>query len=258
MAVQLNHTVVHSHDKKESAEFLARILGIGPPGAFGHFVTVEVANGVSLDFDTPKRSRPALRLPRRGRGVRSDLRAREEEGSCTTRPEARAPGEINTTTRTRLLLQRPGGSQPRGDTRPYGTVEPFLQLDGHRSFVAGPVTRDKAQQTRIQAGRRPMPEEAPHHEHDWLSERYVEEWIVGDAKRPRSGDRSYAAPLPYCFDRDRAIRFVDLGAAPGTRRPVLEIPELHSGAPRLLPPMINAARKRLAGFGERVDYRSPT
>lgn len=28
-----------------------------------------------------------------------------------------------------------------------------------------------------------MPEEAPHREHDWLSERYVEEWITGDAKR---------------------------------------------------------------------------
>ena len=51
MTVQLNHTIVHSHDKKESAGFLARILGIGPPGVFGHFVTVEMGNGVSLDFD---------------------------------------------------------------------------------------------------------------------------------------------------------------------------------------------------------------
>ena len=87
MAVQLNHTVVHSQNKQESAEFLARILGIGPPGTFGHFVTVEVANGVSLDFDDAKdvRSR-ALRLPRRRRGVRSDLRARRARRgrSCTT------------------------------------------------------------------------------------------------------------------------------------------------------------------------------
>jgi catechol 2,3-dioxygenase-like lactoylglutathione lyase family enzyme len=51
MTVQLNHTIVQSHDKQESAQLLARILGLDPPGEFGHFVTVEVANGVSLDFD---------------------------------------------------------------------------------------------------------------------------------------------------------------------------------------------------------------
>jgi hypothetical protein len=51
MAVLLNHTIVQAYDKKESAEFLARILGLDPPETAGHFVTVEVANGVSLDFD---------------------------------------------------------------------------------------------------------------------------------------------------------------------------------------------------------------
>jgi extradiol dioxygenase family protein len=51
MAVLLNHTIVQAYDKNESAEFLARILGLEPPRSAGHFVTVEVANGVSLDFD---------------------------------------------------------------------------------------------------------------------------------------------------------------------------------------------------------------
>jgi|BarGraNGADG00212_1021973.scaffolds.fasta_scaffold68891_1 catechol 2,3-dioxygenase-like lactoylglutathione lyase family enzyme len=51
MAVRLNHTIVKSRDKATSAEFLARILGLGPPIPFGHFMTVEVANGVSLDYD---------------------------------------------------------------------------------------------------------------------------------------------------------------------------------------------------------------
>ncbi|HEY5336127.1 MAG TPA: VOC family protein [Mycobacteriales bacterium] len=50
MAVQLDHTIVPSHDKRVSAEFLARVLGLEPPGTAGHFVTVELANGVSLDF----------------------------------------------------------------------------------------------------------------------------------------------------------------------------------------------------------------
>ena len=51
MAVELNHTIVPSRDKKASAEFLADLLGLAPPKPFGHFLCVETANGVSLDYD---------------------------------------------------------------------------------------------------------------------------------------------------------------------------------------------------------------
>jgi catechol 2,3-dioxygenase-like lactoylglutathione lyase family enzyme len=50
MPVQLNHTIVHAHDKAESAAFLCEVLGVGPPVPFGPFLVVEVDNGVSLDF----------------------------------------------------------------------------------------------------------------------------------------------------------------------------------------------------------------
>ena len=50
MAVQLNHTIVSVRDKHESAMFLAEILGVGPPTAFGPFLVVQVDNDVSLDF----------------------------------------------------------------------------------------------------------------------------------------------------------------------------------------------------------------
>ena len=50
MSVQLNHTIVRVRDKRESAEFLAEILGVGPPTPFGPFLVVEVDNDVSLDF----------------------------------------------------------------------------------------------------------------------------------------------------------------------------------------------------------------
>lgn len=50
MAVQLNHTIVMSRDKRASAEFLARTLGLAAPVPFGPFLVVHVANGVSLDF----------------------------------------------------------------------------------------------------------------------------------------------------------------------------------------------------------------
>ncbi len=51
MAVQLNHTIVPAEDKEASANFLAEILGLDPPTAFGPFMCLETANGVSLDYD---------------------------------------------------------------------------------------------------------------------------------------------------------------------------------------------------------------
>lgn len=51
MAVQLNHTIVRSRDKNESATFLSEMLGVAAPVPFGPFLVVEVDNGVSLDFD---------------------------------------------------------------------------------------------------------------------------------------------------------------------------------------------------------------
>jgi hypothetical protein len=50
MTVQLNHTIVTATDKRESAEFLADILGLPPPKPYGHFLVVEADNDVSLDF----------------------------------------------------------------------------------------------------------------------------------------------------------------------------------------------------------------
>jgi catechol 2,3-dioxygenase-like lactoylglutathione lyase family enzyme len=50
MSVQLDHTIVAAHDNDASAAFLADILGLPSPTRFGHFVAVEVANGVTLDF----------------------------------------------------------------------------------------------------------------------------------------------------------------------------------------------------------------
>jgi catechol 2,3-dioxygenase-like lactoylglutathione lyase family enzyme len=50
MAVQLNHTIVWSHDKRASARFLTEILGLPEATTFGPFLVVGVDNGVSLDF----------------------------------------------------------------------------------------------------------------------------------------------------------------------------------------------------------------
>jgi catechol 2,3-dioxygenase-like lactoylglutathione lyase family enzyme len=50
MAVEFNHTVVAARDKDRSAAFLADVLGLPQPSAFGSFAVVETSNGVSLDF----------------------------------------------------------------------------------------------------------------------------------------------------------------------------------------------------------------
>ena len=50
MAIQLNHTIVHSLDPTASAKFLAEMLGLGQPKPFGPFMGVELQNGVTLDF----------------------------------------------------------------------------------------------------------------------------------------------------------------------------------------------------------------
>lgn len=58
MAVQLNHTIVASHNKDTSANFLASILGLPEPKESGHFVALVLDNGVTLDFDNATVIRP--------------------------------------------------------------------------------------------------------------------------------------------------------------------------------------------------------
>ena len=58
MSVQLNHTIVRARDKRASAAFLARILGLEVGADFGRFVPVAVANGVTLDYMTATDPQP--------------------------------------------------------------------------------------------------------------------------------------------------------------------------------------------------------
>ncbi|MFE7750546.1 VOC family protein [Streptomyces sp. NPDC057428] len=50
MSVELNHTIVHCRDNRESADFLAHILGLTTGTEWGPFIPVVLANGVTLDF----------------------------------------------------------------------------------------------------------------------------------------------------------------------------------------------------------------
>ena len=48
MSVKLNHTIVHARDARASAAFYAEVFGLAAPRAFGPFLDVETANGVTL------------------------------------------------------------------------------------------------------------------------------------------------------------------------------------------------------------------
>lgn len=50
MSVELNHTIIWCSDKERSAAFLTGILGLPPARTFLHFLVVDLANRVSVDF----------------------------------------------------------------------------------------------------------------------------------------------------------------------------------------------------------------
>src|ERR671933_22448 len=50
MAIKLNHTIVNVRDKQASANFFVEIFGLPKPKPFGPFLSVDVANEVTLDF----------------------------------------------------------------------------------------------------------------------------------------------------------------------------------------------------------------
>ncbi|MFI9555343.1 VOC family protein [Nonomuraea endophytica] len=50
MAVDLNHTIVQSRNRRASAEFLGGILGLPVGKDWGPFTPLETSNGVTLDY----------------------------------------------------------------------------------------------------------------------------------------------------------------------------------------------------------------
>ena len=50
MSVQLNHTIAWCRDQIKSANFITEILGLPRPRRFIHFLVVDLANDVSIDY----------------------------------------------------------------------------------------------------------------------------------------------------------------------------------------------------------------
>jgi catechol 2,3-dioxygenase-like lactoylglutathione lyase family enzyme len=127
MPIAFNHTIVAARDKRESAEFLTELFGLPSPVPFGHFQTVTLEHGASLDYaDVPE-----------GEEIRPQHYAflvSEDDfdviyGKIQSRglqhwadPSGQRPGEINTRDGGRgVYFPDPAGHYLEILTRPYGS-----------------------------------------------------------------------------------------------------------------------------------------
>ena len=124
MAVELNHTIVNTHDKRAGARFVSDVLGLPEPGSFGPFAVVELQNGVSLDFmdvegEITVQHYAFLISEEEFDSVSARLR---ERGMPTwADPGRRTPG-LNTNDGGRgLYFESPEGHLLEVLTRPYGS-----------------------------------------------------------------------------------------------------------------------------------------
>jgi catechol 2,3-dioxygenase-like lactoylglutathione lyase family enzyme len=124
MSVQLNHTIVPVRDKRVAAEYYAEMLGLPAPLAFGPFLVVELANGVSLDFADDQEPGP----PRHYAFLVSEAEFDAVLGRIRTLrlpfyadPGGKVEGEYNTHDGGRgLYWADPDGNWLEIITRPYG------------------------------------------------------------------------------------------------------------------------------------------
>ncbi|MEV5583333.1 VOC family protein [Streptomyces parvus] len=125
MSVELNHTIVHCKDNRESAEFFADLLDLTVGEEWGPFIPVVLANSVTLDFATI----PADSItPQHYAFLVSEaefdsafakIRARGIEFYAD--PHRKHPGEINRNDGGRgVYFPDPGGHWLELITRPYG------------------------------------------------------------------------------------------------------------------------------------------
>ena len=126
MAVHLNHTIVNVPDKRESATFVAEILGLPAPTSFGPFLVVQVDNDVSLDFADdhgPARPQHYAFLVSEPEFDEIFGRIKDRGLAFWADPGRRRPDEINTNDGGRgVYWEEPGGGHfLEIITRPYGS-----------------------------------------------------------------------------------------------------------------------------------------
>lgn len=126
MSVQLNHTIVWCRDQQRSATFFTEIFGRPSPKPFGHFLVVELDNGVSLDFSDDGEGEVASQhyafLVGEDDFTKIFGRVRDRGLEYWADPARTRPGEINHHDGGRgVYFKDPDGHQLEIITRPYGS-----------------------------------------------------------------------------------------------------------------------------------------
>jgi catechol 2,3-dioxygenase-like lactoylglutathione lyase family enzyme len=121
--VHLNHTIVAARDKRQSADFLAGLLGLPAPTTYGPFSVVQLDNDVSLDFmddaDVHPRHYAFLVTEDEFDEIFGRIRARALDFWAD--PFQQQPGQINTHDGGRgVYWLDPDGHVLEIITRPYG------------------------------------------------------------------------------------------------------------------------------------------
>ena len=125
MSVQLNHTIAWCRDKAKSAKFLSAILGLPEPRRFYHFLVVDLANDVSIDyFETtePVALQHFAFLVSEDEFDAAFERIKAQDVEYWADPARSKPGEINHHDGGRgVYFKDPDGHLLELITRPYGS-----------------------------------------------------------------------------------------------------------------------------------------
>ncbi len=125
MSARLNHTIAWCTDKAKSAGFLAHILGLSEPRRFFHFLVVDLANDVSIDyFETtePVALQHFAFLVTEDEFDSAFGRIQEMQLEYWADPARSKPGEINHHDGGRgVYFKDPDGHLLEIITRPYGS-----------------------------------------------------------------------------------------------------------------------------------------
>jgi extradiol dioxygenase family protein len=127
MSIMLNHTIVAAKDKNASATFLTELFDLPDPQPFGHFLVVNVANDVSLDYADVSDGQDIR--PQHYAFLVSEAEFDSIYGKIESRgiehwadPRGSRPGEINHNDGGRgVYFQDPAGHYLEILTRPYGS-----------------------------------------------------------------------------------------------------------------------------------------
>ena len=124
MAIELNHTIVYSRDKRDGARFLTDLFGLPAAEEWGPFATVELSNQVTLDYlDADDDVAPQHYCFLVGEADFDAIFGRITERGLPhwADPGHRQPNEINTHDGGRgVYFDDPSGHVLEIITRPYG------------------------------------------------------------------------------------------------------------------------------------------